>query len=1105
MTWPKLLISFLGFWVLNILHGQDKFNNYLINHIDKGLSYGNVTALHEDSLGFVWIGTMNGLNKYDGKVIENYTNDGLINKSIRNLQVTAITNSTNNNLWISSNGNGLIHYDRKLNHLRSCNVPDVPIYLQNIYKIDKERLWLATDSGAFLVNMKHMSIEEHLYPGKFIFEILLGTDSTLWIGSDTLYYREKGSIPKACLLEDGTILNNGILSLYQDSRERIWVGTRNGLYKGTKTNNQWIFHKYMNNPNDPSSLSINNILSILEDQKGRMFIGTENGGLDIYNEANDSFVHFESDPIKDTGISAISIWALMEDSYGQIWAGTFNNGVNVLHESYFEAFYPTLNGPSGNNVSCFAESKNGNIYVGYDGYGIDIFDPKTKSFEPLSYANIQPQSKGAVLWILPVDTTHLLIGQWSGGLIDFNLKTGHSKQYLNHPGDTRSISSNNVFKILEDRANPGNYWVGLWNGGLNYFTRSTGEFKSFNYFNSNNRSISRNSIYSMAYDQENQLWIGTGDRLLKLVKNEDNQQYSFMTYLPNNQLGEDMQEIFVSSIVCDQTGRLWIGANSGGLFVQDKNNDVFREIADKELKEDNVQALVEDDDGRMWVTTAHGLKCVLMSETSDSLEIWSFKENNGLQGELFHLGAGYKASNGDIYIGGNNGFNKFDPSSIKINKRVPPIYLTDFKLFNKSVDVADSTQHVIDRHINLAKEIHLDYDQNVFTIEYIGVNLIHSDQNQYAYQMTGVDKGWNYVGNNTGATYTNLDPGEYTFMVKCANEDGIWGEEYAAIKIIISPPFWGTWTFRILMVVFFIATIILVFKLRTRTIRKQNTILEEQVSLRTEELEKEITVRKNTEKELTNTLQTLQETQSQLVQVEKMSSLGTLTSGIAHELNNPLNFIAGGIHIFNESLKEDNAQHKYKVPMDLLTVGFERSNLIVKSLSVLSAHATAIKKSINLMELIDAIIDHMQSKYADLPFEFETDYNLYGNCVVYESNLKQAIQNIVENAIQAIEEAGIENGKVKISTDTMERSDGKKTVVITIANNGPSIPDQYLAQIFDPFFTTKPPGDGIGLGLTLAYSFVEQHIGQIEVQNQVHGVSFTISFPQIGCISQANQ
>jgi len=823
---------------------------------EDGLSQNTVHSIIQDSKGFMWFATEDGLNKYDGYNFTVYKNNPQDKNSISDNFIWTIFEDKNGILWIGTNSGGLCKFDREKEIFTSFkNIPGNPssISLNNIRSIfeDKEgTLWIGTE-GAGLEKFDKKN-------------------------NAFIHYRNNPQDPS-------TIANNVILSIFEDGSGNLWIGHNAGLDKFDKIKNKFIHFPYLIKNAVPG---FSPVFSICQDEQGSLIAGTLNG----LSKSNIQKNKFDNYLINTSNRNRSRINILIQDKEGVLWAGT-GSGLFMFEKTPPESFLndaelQNLNILGNNNVLSLFEDNSGLIWIGTAEEGLYVFNRERSKFkhfmhdpflsESLSYNTVRSifQEKDGTLWI----------GTLGGGLN--KLSSGGNKfiHYRNDPLDKNSLSDNTVSAIYKDRN--GYLWIGTWNGGLDrsiYPFHKSDSFRPLfrNYKNlpDNPNSLSSNLVQAIFEDSDGIIWIGTGTGLNIYDERKDNFIRLFNdpndpTSLSNNQvqsciiedrdgnlwigtwgglskLTKENRKIALSNpssikFICyrfienqgktsvgnttglsddrivsayeDGAGNLWFGTYGGGLnkLPYSENNSLNPKFEnfnlDDGLASNIIYGVLGDKNDNLWLSTDNGLSLL---DTKKNI-VRNYNVDDGLQGNQFFWGAYFKGIEGELFFGGTNGFNSFHPEDLKINDHVPPVFITNFQIFNKSVPV--NHESPLKKSIESTAEIELSYSQNVFSFEFTALDFTAPNKNRYKYFMEGFDKGWIFSGNRRFVTYTNLDPGEYIFRVVGSNNDGLWNEDGASIKIKILPPFWRTWWFVLLTSILLISLVTYIIGSRVRNL-----------------------------------------------------------------------------------------------------------------------------------------------------------------------------------------------------------------------------------------------------------------------------------------------
>jgi PAS domain S-box-containing protein len=828
----------------------------------QGLSQSNVICILQDSRGFMWFGTRDGLNKYDGYNFTVYKNEPDNPSSLSNNFIRAIKELKNGDLWIATL-DGLCRYDRNKNRFTTYkhdpnNGRTISHnQLTSLLEDSDGNLWVGTENGLNKFDEKndrfvrffYNSNDKNSLSDNFVRTIYEDKQHNLWIGTLkgglNLYNKSNNTFTSFRHIEQDkrSLGYNNIYTLFEDSKNRLWVGTNGGgldlFDRGSGT-----FSHYQHDDKNAYSLSGNNVYAINEDTDQNLWVGTENKGLNIFNPEKGIFNIYINDEVDNTGLGSNSIYSIYRDTKNNMWLGTFSGGVDLVDPdaqkfSHFRHM-ASKNSLSHNNVLSIIEDSEKKIWIGTDGGGLNLFDPITENFTHFRYLKDNKNSicGDYVLSICEDSKGNIWIGTWGDGITVFNRKQNSYRHYKNNPRDSTSLGSNNAWKIFEDKDK--NIWIGTHGGGLNLFNPLTGTFTRYQHLDRNTRTISSNFVQSIFEDSEGKLWISTDEGLHQF----DRKREIFLHYF-HDERKNSIASNHVGNIYEDRNGNLWIGTR-GGLSCFNKEKSRFTNYTTQDGLPGNViLGILEDGKGNLWISTNKGI-----SRFDRFSKIFkNFSVSDGLQANEFKQHAYCRTATGTMYFGGINGFNRFLPGQIRDNSFTPPLVITGFQVFNQEVVVSDDPAiSPLQKDITETKKISLPYSSSVISFEFASLNYTSIDKKQYEYMLEGFDKKWNNVGTRRAATYTNLDPGTYTFRVKGLNNDGTWSETTASLRLTILPPFWMTGWFRLLVIALVIGSALAFYRIRMKTIIRQKAILERQVKERTNRImQQKEELRKNVE------------------------------------------------------------------------------------------------------------------------------------------------------------------------------------------------------------------------------------------------------------------
>jgi ligand-binding sensor domain-containing protein len=818
---PALPLAYPGY-----SHTRElQFRNYTI---DQGLSHSKVNCFLQDSQGFMWCGTNEGLNRYDGYNFLVFQHDPGNPLSLSANLVRCLVEDREGYLWVGTENGGLSRYDRNdKSFLRfgADSTQGVTLSGDNVNAIildSSDVFWVGTEHGLDCISSDRRQItrfKPYPAPGtppefNEIFALCLDHQGVLWIGThnggllsfdrtthEFVSYRHRAG--------DRTSLGHDeIHSLYEDPEGTLWIGTLyGGLNRLDRDSGRFtIIHPGKGNPESTT------IRAILDDGQGSLWIGNRSG-LYRLDKQSGEIAFYEHDPNNTRSLVQNSVQALYQDKKGDLWIGT-RGGISFLNTTnmpFVHLHADAANGSSLNSQAVYAilEDRTGNLWFGTENGGLNHLDRLSGQFSYYIYEPGNPHSISVnnIKVMLQDHSGDLWIGTFHGGLNRLAGTRGRNfTHYLHNPADPASPGNNDILALLEDES--GDIWIGTYGSGLDRFDRSQNRFvhhlspwfdEGFDFVN------------CLLRDRQGRIWVGGNQGKIGCLTPENG---SFRIVSLNTQ----ERAIEVRALLEARDGTLWIGTVGAGLFSLETSTGALRSYTSQNgLPSNIVYSILQDDAGLLWLSTSHGL-CRFDPAT---LKCKRYYKEHGLQSNQFHYGAACKTRNGELLFGGINGVTAFYPGSIEENSFVPPVVITGFTLGNRPLEIGGKNA-VLTKDISLTRSLALSHRDVAFSFEFAALNYALSEQNQYAYIMEGFEKEWNHTVGRHFVTYANLDPGTYTFRVKAANNDGVWNEKGTSIRITISKPFWRTWLFKLLV----LAIVLMIFKLLIDFLRQRRDLLQ---------------------------------------------------------------------------------------------------------------------------------------------------------------------------------------------------------------------------------------------------------------------------------------
>ncbi len=1046
---------------------------FIFDHyrVEDGLSMNMVTDILQDHKGFMWFGTREGLNCWDGYRFRVYKPDSQDPHSLNNGLINGIYEDSENHLWILTWA-GLVLFDRPLDKFIPCNFGITEEErITGLFEDGKHDFWIATSGGGLkLLNrtdssfVSYLACEDETENAIYVVSMYEDWSGLFWIGTTGGLYqfdREIGTFENHRFrdLAGGIITDEAFFSIYQDFKGHYWLAGRgwNGLSrydpeKGTLT-------KFRHDPRDKHSLSDDRLSTICEDHDKNLWIGTANG-LNLYDRTNDRFIHFQNNTNDAYSISSNHIKHIYADRDGNVWIGTMGGGINFIrgHRKPFENYTHETddqNSLSHPNVTSFYERKDGKIWIGTKGGGLNLFDPNRNTF---TRYDIEARSKNVVirnevaddiledrngdLWIV----AGTMAGE--GGLHKYRL-SGNGQRLTYLPGEIPgNLANQTIFTIYGDKK--GEIWIGRPDG-LSRFNPETGILLNYQ------RDEKLGGTYYVFEDSRENIWAGTRNGLFLFNREND----SFTAHRNHTVYGimEDLQ----GHIITFEEGQV--------AYRYDLKNDSSTVFYDGTQHPPSVGSL-RDDAGFFWFTTRSGI--IKFDPVTGVVK--KYDASDGLISNEFNAHAQLKSTSGALYFGSSDGFCVFYPDSIKDNPSIPPVVITDFQLFNRTVPVSGTFADTSDggsplkQSISYATEIALTHKQNIFSFEFAALNYISPEKNQYRYKLEGFNKDWiNTDASRRFATYTNLDPGIYTFMVQGSNDDGIWNETGASIHLKILPPPWRTWWAYAL---YSLALAGLLFgSIRFVLVRQY---LKGKLKLEQMELKK----------------------------IQELDQMKTrFFANISHEFRTPLTLILGPL----KQILEREPRHGNRKILTMIERNVKRLLFLINQLldfSKLEAgHLPLQAAGYDIVEFLRKMFASFESmaRTRDINYVFQSDT---GTLMVYfdRDKLEKVTINLITNAFKFTLDGGDIHIRLNKEASNPEVDKGEGIVQIQVEDTGIGIPEEKLPYIFDRFYQVHGSGsrlhEGTGIGLALAKDLVDLHHGSLTVTSRKgSGSVFTLQLP----------
>ncbi len=1124
-----VLGAILALWASGPLAAQSRNIRFERIPTEHGLSQGTVNCMMQDHRGFMWFGTQDGLNRYDGLRFEALVHDPDDPATLNDTWILALLeDAANGDLWVGTLTGGLSRWQQDSGsfiHYRYDEQDPRSLADDEVWALAQDRdgtLWVGSGAAGLshlspaagvLERYSHRPDDPASLSHDAVRALALDRDGHLWVGTlGGLNRFDAASRTFTRFQHDdadpSSLGDDRVRSVLEDRDGFLWVGTFGGLSRLDRWSG--TFEHFRHDPEDPSSLSGNRVRTLLEDRDGRLWVGTDRA-LDLFDPVSGTFVHYAHNSADSTSLSADRVMSIYQDRGGVLWVG-MQGGLDKWSPrtwsfSHFKKDPARPTSLSSDKILSLSVTTDGAVWIGTNGHGIDRFDRASGTVSHFRKGSGEPGnlSDDIITALLHDRDGALWAGTQEGGLNRLQSGAKAFENFVHDPDREDSLSADGVMSLYQDRYD--RLWVGTFGGGLNRWVttegrgrEAPGEFDVWRHDPADSESLSDDRVTALAEDAQGSLWAGTFGAGLNRF---DQDLGTFLRFANDPSRRSSLSNDTVLTIHSSPAGDLWIGTASGLNRLEQideatgfatfrsyrtadglPNNYIYGIYSDPVAPPERRDAAARDEPAReeptsLWLSTNRGLsRFDLRTETFKN-----YDTSHGLQADEFNMNAHFQSPAGELFFGGTGGFNAFFPDAIEPNTSMPPVVLTSFSKLNRPVR--------LERPIFETQAVALDHSDTIVSFEFAALDFTAPAKNRYRYLLEGLSDEWIDLGHHRRVSFTNLDPGSYRLRVQGANNDGVWSEEGASIHISVAPPPWRAWWAYTLYVLSLAAIVWAYASLQHRRVERERAAgdrLREVDKLKDELLAKMRLVVEEQRGQVQERERHLAERESLIAELEaKNAELERFNYTVSHDLKSPLVTIKGFLGLLRRDAADgdlDRLDHD----VQRISAAADKMHTLLEELLELSrvGHQVNQPNEVAMRDLAFEALELTGGMIAESEAVIDVAPDLppvIGDRV----RLVEVYQNLITNALKYM--GSQSEPRIEIGFD--DNGSGKRFYV---RDNGVGIDPRYHDKIFGLFERLDAGSEGSGIGLALVKRIIEMHGGRIWVESQGQGSGSTFYF-----------